>query len=168
MPPREAPDRLHALRLAIPLLGALARSPRLDLAQLAHDRGAEPREVVLHDVVARARAHGLHGGLLADRARDDDEGRVDAAGLQQRERFGSAEARQVVIGDHEVPRTARERRLELGRGLDALGRRLVAGAPQLAQQQLRVVRGVLDEEQAQQRRHYAGAVSAGTRLSRNQ
>ena len=59
----------------------------------------------------------------------------------------TAQARIILM------RAARQRRLELGRALDALGGRLVPGTPQLAQQELRVVRGVLDEQEPKRRRH---------------
>jgi hypothetical protein len=81
-------DRFHLLRLlqlpldGLPDLALFPRlAPQLGVAELPVDGRGEAGEVVLEHVVVSAGAHRLDGGLLADRARHDDEGVVDLAGL---------------------------------------------------------------------------------------
>ena len=68
----------------------------------------QAREVALEQVVAGALAHGLHGRVLADLARDQDERHRPAAAerlvrAQERQRVQAREAGQVVVGDDQVP-----------------------------------------------------------------
>jgi hypothetical protein len=69
----------------------------LRVCQLARDRGIEPRESSLDDVVICAGFHGLHGCLLADRAGYDDERNILARFLEQTEGTTRIELRYRVI-----------------------------------------------------------------------
>ena len=62
------------------------------ILQLALHRGRQAREMVLHQVVAGARAHQLHRTLLADVARHHDEREVQRTGLNDRQRVAGREA----------------------------------------------------------------------------
>ena len=104
-------DGLHALRVPQALLGGLQGGLRAALhaairrlAQLALDRGAEPAQVVLEDVVVRAGAHGLDRRVLADGARDDDERDVGVVVAEQAQGVGGAEALHRVVARGRRPR----------------------------------------------------------------
>ena len=134
----------------------LAPHPRL-LERDVH-RLPEPREPILDQIVGRPAPHRLDGRLLADGARDDDEGHLGAMRVQQLEGAQTIELRQVEIGEDDIER-ASERIQEGGFRVDPtpLGRE--AGSLQLAQQQLRVERIVFDEQDAQ--RHWVFAAGTG-------
>ena len=130
--------------LRLPPRGALAR-----FAQLALDGRDQPRRVALHDVVVRAGLHRLHRHFLADGAGEDDERDVQLFLAYHRQRLQGVEARQRVVGDDQVPRLLVEQAAHLLARLHAEHQRVVAGAVEVADQQLRVVFGVLDQQRAQ-------------------
>jgi hypothetical protein len=55
------------------LIGHVTLAPDRGFAQLTLDRGSQPREIALHDVVVSAGSHRGDGGVFADRSRDEDE-----------------------------------------------------------------------------------------------
>src|SRR5438105_2773413 len=65
-------------------------------------------ELILEQVVARARAHRLHRAVLAHGPGDDDEGQVEAHLLDHFQRRAATERRQGPVGDHDVPGALRE------------------------------------------------------------
>ena len=140
-------DRTQAL-LALPQ-GRLRRSARLPLGRLgqfARHRRRQPREGGFHQIVVRAAPHQGDGLRLLDDGRDDDEGDVLAAGVQEIERLAGAEARQAEIREDDIPAPLAERGREVGGVVDAPGMERVAGAPQLTQHQREIVFVVFDGE----------------------
>ncbi len=127
------------LRLGGPAPPSLGR-----LSQLALDDRDETLEVALQHVVARPGPHGGDRDLLADRAGDEDERYVEAALPQERKRCRTAELRHGVIADHDVPLLAVESGAHCGGRLHSLDERLEAAARELADDQQRVVLGILD------------------------
>ena len=72
-------EALQLLRVPQLLFQVAALGPNRGFAQLPADRRHQAAEPVLEDVVVGAGPHRLHGGLFADRRRDDDERNVEAA-----------------------------------------------------------------------------------------
>ncbi len=134
-------------------LGPLALALGLRVPKLALDGWEEAREAVPHHEILGARLHQGRGLIRADVAGDDQEGGVEPRLLQEGERRGRAEARQRVVAQHDVPLLLPEGRPQAGLGLHPLRRGLVAAAAQLAQQQLGIVLGVLDQQHAERRAH---------------
>ena len=62
-------------------------APHDHLFQLTRHGGRQARQLVLHDVVVGAGLHGRDGGIFADAARDNEEGNVQAALLEQFQRL---------------------------------------------------------------------------------
>src|ERR1019366_10091457 len=60
---RQAADGLHLLRLPELLVHAPQLAPRLRLFQLAFDGAGQPREMISHHAIARARLHQLDDGF---------------------------------------------------------------------------------------------------------
>ncbi len=116
------------------------------LLELALDRRHEPGERSLDEIVVHALAHRGDGRLFADGARDDDEGHVEHEGLHHGERRLRAEARHVEVGEDDLPGRPRQRRAQVALGVDALPLDGEASAPQLPNQEQRVVFAVFDEE----------------------
>src|SRR5919106_4169973 len=56
------------------LLGALAFSSYLNLAELPLYGSGQPLEITLHDIIVRARFHRLYRHVFADGAGDENEG----------------------------------------------------------------------------------------------
>src|SRR4029077_428075 len=78
-----------------------AVGPLFPLPQRPLHRRKQANEVVLQDVVSGAALDRVDGGLLADRPRDEDEGRVRAYLARPCERSHAGEARHRKIGqDH--------------------------------------------------------------------
>ena len=97
-------------------LSLLARLPtQLGVLQLTVDRGRQPRQIVLQDVIVRARAHRLDRCILADRSRHDDERTVELARLQGSQGLARAEMRHRVVADDDIPRGVGQRRLRSSR-----------------------------------------------------
>jgi len=123
-----------------------ARPPHLGLAQLALERGQEPREIVLHDIVVGARFHHVDGDVLADRARDENERDVAPGFARDRERLGPAELRHGEIRDDEMGLEPVELATKLRFGLHPEALEIEASAFQLALDQLSVGFAVLREQ----------------------
>ena len=68
-PVRKIREAVVVREVADALFGLRSLAPHLGVAQLAVDRGNEPVEVVLDDVVVGAVLHRLDRDLFADRAR---------------------------------------------------------------------------------------------------
>ena len=147
------PDIGRQLRQPRPLeqgrLRPAALAPHLGVTQLPLDGRDQPSEIPLGEEILRARLHRLDGDVLADRARDEDEGRVEIARPQQGEGCRPAERRHAVVADHEIPRLTIERGRHGGGGIHPLIGRLVAGALKLQQQQPGVIFGVFRDQHPQ-------------------
>src|SRR5882762_6008991 len=74
------------------------------IAQRALDRRHEPRPAFLEHIIDGALLQRLDGALLADRAGDEDEGRVGTLRSGDLQRVRAVETRQSVIGQDEVRR----------------------------------------------------------------
>jgi len=136
------------LDLEIPLrvaaLGALA-----GVLQLAADRGAQPRQILLGHEVVGARLENGHRRLLVNRSREDDEGKVEPLFLQAEKRAQCAEVRQREIADHQVPDFRDERLATLRFRLHTAGVHVEAGLSEGAQNQVRVTTAVLHQQHAE-------------------
>src|SRR3546814_9728187 len=82
----------------------------------------------------------------SDLAGNEDKGYIELALGQQCQRLGTAEAGHRVIAEDDVPGLALQRVFEGVRRGGTPALRVIAAAPQLAEQQSRVVLRVLDEE----------------------
>jgi hypothetical protein len=112
------------------------------------DGPAETSQPILEQVVGGPELDALGRALVPDRARDADQRDVEPARLQELERPRGLELGQVVVGDDQL-RLGRERRPVLALAVDPLPGGLDARSAQLAEDQLGVLRPVLDEEQAE-------------------
>ena len=111
------------------LVGHVALAPDRGFAQLTLDRRRQPREIALHDVVVSAGPHGGHGGVFANRARDEDERQIGMLLAHDGERLGPAEARHGVVRDHQIP-VGREARCGAPRQCPRGAQTVVTGAGQ--------------------------------------
>ena len=118
----------------------------LRLFQLAFEYRSQSRQALLHQVIAGAGLHRLHRGVLADGAGNKDERNVKVGGTENFERIHAGEARHAEIGDDSVPALPGQRGFQIRRRLHAPVRRVEAATAQGPQCQLRVVLGVLDDE----------------------
>ena len=119
------------------------------LADFALNRRGQPAEVAFHQVVVRARLHRRHRRRFADAAGDDDERHVELAGLENRERLGRAEVREVVVGKNHVPRFLAQGAVHAVAGFHALGHDLVAALADVTRNDLGVELRVLDDQDTQ-------------------
>ena len=127
------------------LLGQRLLPADLRLAQLPLHGGNEPDEIPLEDVILGARLHHRHRRLFADVPRDDDEREIAPALPEQLQRGGCVELRHRIIGNHQVPGSAIQGRLHGFRRLYALENGIIVCLPKLLQEQLGVIRRVLDD-----------------------
>ena len=109
--------------------------------------------VVLQDEVLRAGLHRLERGGHVDDARDEHERHVEASLVDHAERIHAAEAREAVVGEHQVPLRTVERACQSRGVFHPLRDKLEIGARQLTHDQVGVVGVVLDEEYAERDRH---------------
>jgi hypothetical protein len=101
---------------------------------------------VLQDVIHRALTQGLDGPLLAYGSRDEDERRVGPALQRDLQCQRPIEAGQGVVGQDQVGGEVLEGVLIVGFGFDASRIDAQTIAPHLAQQELGVLRAILDHE----------------------
>src|SRR5204862_7443446 len=126
---RELADGFHLLRLSKLVLEDRLRARTLTanlyFLSFTLDRRHETSQAAFDEKIAGARLERRDGGLLADRARDDDERKVEAAGPEHVQRVWRAEGRHAVVGEDDVPRAAGEGRRHRGGGVDPRRRDLV-------------------------------------------
>jgi hypothetical protein len=120
------------------------------MAQLAVHRCQQADQSALDEEVVSAILQRQHRGVLADGARDDDEGDVQVGALEDRQGRQGAEGRHREIGQHDLPGPFGQRQTHLGRGLHAAMADLVPTGAQVVHQQLGVALRVLDDQGAQQ------------------
>ncbi len=135
-------------RLRQLLVGHLARETRLVRVDRVFDGGRQAGEVGLEQVVAGAVAHGGHRHVLADLARDQDEGQRALERLDDVERRQAGKAGHVEIGQHDVPAFL-ERGPERRLGIDPGRLHLDAATAQMGHLELMVELGVLQVQHAQ-------------------
>jgi hypothetical protein len=164
---------VEEVRAAQRRFGPHARAAQRHALDRGLDRDLQPPEAPLEQVIVRALAHRLHRRVLADEARDHDERQVEAALLaHDRERAPHLEARQVVVAQDHVDRVRIEARDEILLGLHARDRGLERRVAQRERDQLGIVFGVLDEDDAAARtgarifRHGCGGALAVKRPAR--
>ena len=92
---------------------------------------------------------GLCGRFLADCAGNDDEGQIKAQVLEQCEGGWSAEPRESVIGQHDIPCIAVESRSHRVGRLNSFVSGLVAAALKRPDHQLSIMLVVLDDQDLQ-------------------
>ena len=73
---RQIGQRVVIRQVRETLLDAAALAPHAGVPQLALDRGHQPLQAALHDVVVRAGPHRRDGGVFADRAGHEDERQI--------------------------------------------------------------------------------------------
>ena len=129
-------------------LGQPRLVPHALFLQGVRHRLAEPTQPVFDDVVGRAAPHDLHRPLLADGARNDDEGDVQSALLHDLEGAQRVELRHGEVGKDDLGGRA-QAVPEVLLGLHPLAGRVVAGPPQRVQHQLGVGGVVLEKQQAE-------------------
>ena len=115
------------------------------LGQGAPQRGAEPAQIVLENVVGRAEPDRLDRPLLADRARNKDERHPRRKIPRDFQRRQAVEFRHREIGQDGVGGRALQRFAQLHFRRDVLPRRPQAVALQRQQRELDIVPGILDE-----------------------
>jgi hypothetical protein len=122
------------------------------LRQRVGYRGPEAGEPVLEQIIRSPLLDHRDGEVLPDGAGDNQEGNIEMALVEQLERAGAAELRHLVVGEDDF-----RLELELGQvslfGIDALPLRRIAAPPQLAQDELRIHRIVLGQQNTQGNRH---------------
>ena len=148
-PVRQIGQAVVIREVADALFGLRSLAPHLGIAQLAVDRGNEPVEIVLDDVVVGAVLHRLDRDFFADRAGHENERHFEAAVAHDRERRGSAEAGHRVIGDDEIPVALSSASVSAFGGIDAREIGLVPALPQVLDQERGVVFRVLDQQESQ-------------------
>ena len=112
------------------------------------DRGSQPADPVLEDVVRGALADGGHREVIADGPRDDDEGNIEPGLFHQLQGADRVELRLVVVGQDQVQLRVEirlERRLVVGPAPGGIE----SGAAELVERQLGVLRPVLKDQHAQ-------------------
>ena len=156
--------------LALPagLLGPrllLAGAPQVERPE---DRGPQAFEVVLHHVVRGSGLDVFRRGLFVEAARDNHDrgaGRFDEGDA---ERGGGTERGEGVVGEDDIGCEGAQRLPVRPLGLDAARRGVDSGTPQFLLDQRRVVRYVLNDQDAHQGgRHVSGAArSTGASTAR--
>ena len=141
-------ERRAAGQVADGLDGLAALLPDLGLAQLAGDRRRQAGETVLEDVVVGPGPHRLDRRLLADGPRDDDEGEIHSPLLHDLQGRQAAEAGHPVVGDDGVPAAPGQGLAHPLGGVDPLVLQGQARGAQLLGDQLGVVGGIVDDEEA--------------------
>ena len=146
----ELADGFELLRLSQLLLEGRvhtrALAPQIGFTALSLDGGDEPGEAAFHEEVGRPGLQRRDGRLLADGPRDDDERNVESGVRSSAERFGRGEGRHAVVGHHDVPGIARERREHRVGRVDTPCGDLVVALRELVKQELRIGCGVLDHQ----------------------
>jgi hypothetical protein len=135
-------------RLGQLLVGRRPRQARLVGVDGVFDGGRQAREIGLEQVVAGAVAHRGDRDVLADLARDQDEGQRSLRRLGDVEGGQAREARDVEIGQDDVP-VALERGAEGGLGVDPRRLDLRDGAAQVGHHQFVVEFGILQVQHPQ-------------------
>ena len=151
----ELADRFHFLRMPQLFFERVLRLRALaaldGLAQLPGYRRHQARQAIFHQEIRRAGLERRDRGFLAHSPRHHDQRDVGAAPVQDFERGRPAEARHAVVGQHEVPGLAHERRFHGLRRVHAQRGDIVAALRQRVNQQLGVGGGVLDQQHVQRR-----------------
>ena len=122
---------------------------RLFLFQGDLDGRSDSPDVLLEHVIHRPGLHALHGGLLVDRARHDDEWHVRGVLLRQSQGLHAVEVRQTVIGKDDVRRKFNQPLQIIGPGCDMTRVEIDFDPTQFALEQLRVVVHVFQNQNAQ-------------------
>src|SRR6266851_200423 len=159
--------RFHLLHLTQLLLDRPALGPHFCFTYFSLDRGDQPHEPTLREKVVSAGAQRLDGDLFADGSRDDDKGEIQFLRLEDRKRRPSAEMRHCPVGDHHVPGLLQRCVHRLGR-LDPLMARIEPATAQRAQQQLRIVLAILDDQCTQGSTHRPPPRAGGRSFSTSQ
>jgi hypothetical protein len=118
-------------------------------ANFAFDGGNQTVELALAEIVVGTGPHGRHGYVFLDDARYDDEGKVQAQPLQDRQRNHRRKTRHVVVRQHHVPGARCQRFPQRSFVFDPLRPDLVTRQSEAMQQQHRVVFGILDQQHIQ-------------------
>ena len=92
--------------------------------------------------------HGEHRRFLGDRAGDDNKRQVVPPFFQQGQCGHRVEVRNAVVGDHHVPLLSSKSAIHRSGRVHAFVPRVVAATSQFMQQQLGVVFGVFDDQDA--------------------
>jgi hypothetical protein len=140
------------VRLPQLALGELARLPLRDFAQRAPQHRCEPGQARLAHVVGRTALEQLHRVVLADHAGHEDERGLGSEAVAVLQQVRAREAGELVVGEHHVPATGRQRGHELSLVAQHLQLHVRVDALQLHPQQFGVQPRVLDQQRAQRAR----------------
>jgi hypothetical protein len=121
---------------------------QLALGECVAHGGAQPGKSILQQIVGRAFAHRLDGGVFADRAGDENKGCFRVSTAEQFEGKQAGKLGQVVIGEHDVGSGAKGIE-ELGLGLDPNAGEFHAVRAERSEHQLRVQRVVFHQDHRQ-------------------
>lgn len=117
------------------------------------DTGYQSLQLTFHDEIMGAGLHGRYRQIFADGAGYDDEGQVDPVFLQQGQCDRRTETGHGIVGKDDVPSALGQcGRHRLG-GLYLGVNGIITAAPQLAQQQFRVVLRIFQQQYAEPDRH---------------
>jgi hypothetical protein len=108
-----------------------------------------------------AETHAFGESFLADDARDQQEGDIEAGVRDPAEGVDGGEAWHRVVAKNGIPPGRRERLLKILPGLNAPVGRFVLCATQLSNEQRRVVIGIVDDEHSNGLRHAPHLVCLG-------
>src|SRR5205809_501397 len=140
--------------------------PRAPQVEGAQHGGAHALEVVLDDVVRGARLDILRRRFFVEAAGHDDDGRIRGCEERDAERVGRPERGERVVRQNDVGGEGLQRLPVRAFGVDAARCPGDAGAAQLSLDQRRVVRDVLDHQDAHEIRHRISAAARSRATSR--
>ena len=147
-PERRVLERAPELLLREPLGPAQLRAE-----QLGADHRGQATEVLLADEVTGARPDGGRRRILAVCARDRDDRRMQAGGVQHVQRVDEVEPPHQVLAEHEIPVTSSDRIRHIELALDPDRAHLIFRVLEHRDRQSRVPFGVVDDQD----RELAGA-----------
>src|SRR5260370_10247413 len=135
----KSPDGLKSPELIELLFESPQFSTLFRFLQLSPDRGKKTCHVILHHIVLRALLEGLHRDVFANRARQENEGRLRVSCAQQSERLQSGTARHRLITNDHAPPFPASASAHAGRCIDSLVCDVIPSTAQFADEQDRII-----------------------------
>jgi len=144
--PGEHAEALHFLVLAHVFFQVPALPAQLGFPQLALHSRSQPPQLVLHDVIVRALAHGADRRVFDDRGRNDQKRNIQVSFTNDVQGFSQRELRHGKIRHNHVPGKTIERFLHGLAVVHAMGNHLKSATLERQLYQFGVVRRILDEK----------------------
>lgn len=114
--------------------------------------GPETPEAILEQVIRRPQLHGSHREVLANRARNNDEGDFQPTFLQELQSPHSSKLRHLIVRENDI-----KIRMQTGEivllGVDEMMFKIEAGPLQGSQEEPGIIGVVLGDEKLQRARH---------------